>query len=71
MTDRMKPRAALSAAWAVLRSFLATFRDDLLEALGVLLIVVGVAMWSLPVALIIAGIAVLLIVHPLPVRRRS
>ncbi|MDR6691475.1 hypothetical protein J2X55_002398 [Microbacterium sp. 1154] len=71
MTDRMKPRAALAAAWAVLRSFLATFRDDLLEALGVLLIVVGVAMWSLPVALIIAGIAVLLIVHPLPVRRRS
>ncbi|REC98338.1 hypothetical protein DEU35_1438 [Microbacterium sp. AG157] len=71
MTDRMKPRAALAAAWAVLRSFLATFRDDLLEALGVLLIVVGVAMWSLPVALIIAGIAVLLIVHPLPIRRRS
>lgn len=71
MTDRMKPRAALAAAWAVLRSFLATFRDDLLEALGVLLIVAGVAMWSLPVALIIAGVAVLLIVHPLPVRRRS
>lgn len=71
MTDRTKPRAALAAAWAVLRSFLATFREDLLEALGVLLIVVGVAMWSPPVALIIAGVAVLLIVHPLPVRRRS
>lgn len=71
MTDRMKPRAALVAAWAVLRSFLLTFRVEVLEVLGVLLIVAGLALWSLPVAFVVAGVAVLLSVHPLPVGRRS
>ncbi|MEV7874517.1 hypothetical protein [Microbacterium sp. NPDC089188] len=71
MTDRIKPRAALAAAWAVLLAFLATFRDEVLEVIGVALIVAGLAMWSPPVALIVAGVAVLLVVHPLPSRWRS
>ena len=44
---------------------LSTFLD--LVAAG--LIVFGVALWSVPVALILAGLAVLLATHPLPIGR--
>lgn len=68
MTDRMKPARAVLA---VLASFLRAFRVEILEVVAVVLIVGGVAMWSLPVALVVAGVAVLLIAHPPIVRGRS
>ncbi|UUE19333.1 hypothetical protein [Microbacterium sp. J1-1] len=44
-------------------------RATLLDAAGAALIVAGLALWSIPVALVVAGVAVLLIAHPIPIRR--
>ena len=41
-----------------------------LELAGAVLVVAGVAMWSVAVALIVAGLALLLAAHPLPVVSR-
>lgn len=41
------------------------------EAVGAALIIAGIACWSIPAALIAAGLAVLVIAHPLPVRGRA
>lgn len=68
MTEKKK-RATASTVLAVVVGFLVAYRDVLLDALGAVLIVAGIALWSVPVALIAAGVAVLLIVHPIPVRR--
>lgn len=43
--------------------------STILDAVAALLIVGGVALWSIPVALVVAGLAVLLIAHPIPIRR--
>lgn len=43
---------------------------DALELTAVVLVVVGVALWSIPVALIIAGVAVWLVAHPVTLPRR-
>jgi hypothetical protein len=40
-----------------------------LDGAGAILVVAGVALWSIPVALVVAGLAVLLIAHPIPIRR--
>lgn len=53
--DRRKRRAAI---W-----------EAVLELLGAGLIVAGVALWAPPLAFVLAGIAVLLIAHPLPITR--
>ncbi|WP_292729631.1 hypothetical protein [Microbacterium sp. UBA837] len=42
--------------------------STILDILGALLIVAGVALWSIPVALVVAGVAVLLAAHPITVR---
>lgn len=44
-------------------------RSTMLDAAGAALVVAGVALWSIPAALIVAGAAVLLIAHPITVRR--
>lgn len=41
----------------------------ILDGAGAVLVVAGVALWSIPVALVVAGLAVLLIAHPIPIRR--
>jgi len=42
--------------------------QSLAEGVGAALIVAGIALWSIPAALIAAGIGVLLIAHPIPTR---
>lgn len=46
-------------------------RSTVLDASGAALVVAGVALLSIPVAFIVAGLAVLLIAHPITVRRRD
>lgn len=43
--------------------------STILDAAAALLIVGGVALWSIPVAMVVAGLAVLLIAHPITIRR--
>lgn len=71
MTDKRKRGAAVLAALAAVLAWVTAARVELREALGAVLIVWGVALWSAPVALIVAGIAVLLTVHRIPVRWRQ
>lgn len=40
-----------------------------LDVLGSGLVVAGISLWSVPVALVVAGIAVLLAAHPITIRR--
>lgn len=47
----------------------ARIRDAVLDAAGAALVVAGIALWSIPAALIAAGAAVLLIAHPITIRR--
>jgi cytochrome c-type biogenesis protein CcmH/NrfF len=44
--------------------------ENALEIVGTVLIVVGLALWSVPVALVVAGAAVLLMAHPIRIPRR-
>lgn len=71
MTKRTKAREAVAAVLAALVAFAVAHRASVLEVVGSLLIVGGVAMWSVPVALILAGVALLLIAHPIPLRWKS
>jgi len=41
-----------------------------LEVVGAVLIIAGVAWWSIPVGLIVAGAAVLLMAHPIEIPGR-
>lgn len=41
--------------------------STVLDVAGALLVVAGVALWSVPVALVVAGVGVLLAAHPIPV----
>ena len=70
MTEKRKRGAAVLAALAAVLAWVASARDELREVLGAGLIVAGVAAWSVPVALIVAGVAVLLSVYRIPVRVR-
>ncbi len=40
--------------------------STVLELAGAALIVAGVALWSVPVALVVAGVLCLLVAHPIP-----
>lgn len=47
----------------------AAIRSTVLDAAGAALVVAGVALWSVPAGLVVAGVAVLLIAHPITIRR--
>jgi len=47
----------------------AAARATVLDIIGAGLVVAGIALWSIPVAVVVAGVAVLLIAHPIPIRR--
>lgn len=71
MTEKRRRAAAVRVALAAVLAWVSAAREELLEVLGIGMIVTGVAMWSVPVAFIVAGVSVLLIVHPpLPARWR-
>lgn len=49
----------------------AELRSTLLDGVGAALVVAGVALFSIPAGFIVAGIAVLLVAHPIPIRGRK
>lgn len=53
--------------WARLAAVLAV-PSTVLDVLGAGLIVAGVALWSAPVAFVVAGVFLLIAAHPLPPR---
>lgn len=46
-------------------------RANVLELLGAVLIVVGVALVAVPAAFVVAGVALLLIAHPVTIPKRG
>ncbi|KAA9110175.1 hypothetical protein [Microbacterium rhizomatis] len=69
MTERRKPLEVVAAAFVAVVAFLAAEWQDVLEVVGMLLIVVGIGLWSLSAGLIAAGLALLLVVYPAIPRR--
>tara|TARA_R100000365_G_C2745286_1_gene74089 strand:- start:311 stop:514 length:204 start_codon:yes stop_codon:yes gene_type:complete len=57
------------SVWARLVAALAgVVPSTVLDLVGAALIVAGIALWSVPVALVVAGLLVLVAAHPLPSR---